>query len=74
MSLVSAHNTFIFTFQDNNLGKFQWIFTKHNMFGIASEYILSLLTELSLQDMTMAVYYPFMLSLLWKNNENVRIF
>ena len=42
---LSAHDTAVFLFQDN-LSKSPWIFTKHNMFGISSGYILSLLTEL----------------------------
>ena len=45
---LSAHNTFIFYFQDNNLSKSQWIFTKFDVcidiveicFGIAQRQIL----------------------------------
>ena len=44
---LSAHNTSIFSFQDNNLSKSQWIHTKLDMrtdiveiwFGIAIGYI-----------------------------------
>ena len=49
---LSAHDTFIFSFQDNNLSKSQRIFTKLDMcidiveilFGIAFGYIFSFLT------------------------------
>ena len=50
---LSAHDTSIFSFQDNNLAKFQQIFTKLDMcidivkiwFGIAFSYISSILNS-----------------------------
>ena len=47
---LSARDTFVFLFQDNNLSKSQWIFTKLEMcidiveiwFGIAFGYITSI--------------------------------
>ena len=47
---LSAHNTFVFYFQDNNLSKSQWIFTKFDVcvnivmicFGIAHRQISSI--------------------------------
>ena len=52
---LSAHNTSVFYFQDNNLSKSQWIFTKFDMciynveicFGIAHWQISSILIELT---------------------------
>ena len=64
---LSARNTSVCYFQDNNLSKSQQIFTKFDMciyiveicFGIAHWHISSILTELSAQDMIMAGYYRF---------------
>ena len=47
---LSAHNTFVFYFQDSNLSKSQWIFTKFDVcvnivkicFGIAHQQISSI--------------------------------
>ena len=55
MTELSARNTSIFWFQDNNFSKYKWNFTKLGMcidiveicFGIANGQISSFLTELS---------------------------
>ena len=55
MTQLSARHTFLFSFLDDNLSKFQWIFTKLDMcidiveiwFEIANGQVLLILTELS---------------------------
>ena len=65
---LSACNTSVFYFQDNNLSKSQWIFTKFGMsIDIVEIFALGLLigkfrqflTKLSAHDMIMAGYYHF---------------
>ena len=65
---LSAYDTSIFSFQDNNLSKSQQNVTKTSYvndiveicFGIAIGYISSISDELSTHDMIMAGYYLFM--------------
>ena len=69
---LSARNTSVFYFQDNNLSKFQWIFTKFDIciyivelcFGIAYWQIS---TELPARDMIMTGYYRLMFYFIYKS-------
>ena len=63
---LSARNTAVFWFQDNNLSKSEWIFTTLDMcidmeiwFGLLMDKFHQFLTELSACDMMMAGYYGF---------------
>ena len=64
---LSAHETSVVSFQENNLNKFQWSFTKLDMcidiveiwFGVAYRQISSILVELSARERMMAGYYRF---------------
>ena len=66
LSELSAHDTSIFSFQDNNLHKYQRIFNNLDIciniveiwIGIAIGYISSISTEFSPHD-TMVGYYRF---------------
>ena len=68
LTQLSACDMSVFSFLDDNLSKFQWIFTKFDMcidivdiwFGIAHWQILSIFEQLSARNIIKAGYYRFM--------------